>query len=116
MNMGFGANKTPVEVIKERAFGGTYFTDIYSKINGKWHKTSRKEFDELNNINQKYYCPRHDDVSVKKHGVKCEKSLRLWESKDCINFIDLYGFFQWYFERFWLGRRSLDDKRQITRW
>ena len=27
MNMGFGANKTPVEIIKECAFGGTYFRD-----------------------------------------------------------------------------------------
>ena len=26
--MDFGANKTPVEVIKEGAFGGTYFRDI----------------------------------------------------------------------------------------
>ena len=33
--MDFGANKTPVEVIEERAFRGTYFRDIYSKINGK---------------------------------------------------------------------------------
>ena len=30
--MNFGANKTPVEVIKEGAFGGTYFRDIYSGV------------------------------------------------------------------------------------
>ena len=40
MNMDFGANKTPVEVIKERALGGTYFRDIYSGINGEWYKKS----------------------------------------------------------------------------
>ena len=28
--MDFGANKTPVEAIKEGWFGGTYFRDIYS--------------------------------------------------------------------------------------
>ena len=28
--MDFGANKTPVEVIKESAFGGTYFRDFMS--------------------------------------------------------------------------------------
>ena len=27
MNMEFAANKTPVEVIKEWAFGGTYFRE-----------------------------------------------------------------------------------------
>ena len=35
--------------------------------------------------------------------------------KGWINFIDPYGWFHWYF-RYWLGRRSLDDKRQIARW
>ena len=30
--MNFGANNTPVEVIKEGAFGGTYFRDIYSGV------------------------------------------------------------------------------------
>ena len=35
MNMNFDTNKTPVEVINERAFGGFYFIDIYSGVNGK---------------------------------------------------------------------------------
>ena len=47
MNIDFGANKTPVEGIKEGAFRGTYFIlDIYSSINGKWYRKSWKEFDE----------------------------------------------------------------------
>ena len=33
MNMNLGADKTLVEIIKEEAFGGTYFRDIYSGIN-----------------------------------------------------------------------------------
>ena len=40
MNMDVGANKTPVEVIKEGTFGGTYFGDIHSGVNGKWYKKS----------------------------------------------------------------------------
>ena len=32
-----------------------------------------------------------------------------------MNKIDPYGLFQWYF-RYWLGRRSRNDKRQINRW
>ena len=35
MNL-FGVNKSPVDVISEEAFGGTYFRDIYSGVNGKW--------------------------------------------------------------------------------
>ena len=53
--MNFGANKTPVEGIKEGAFGGTYFRDIYSGTNDKLHRNSWEEFDELKDIDQKYY-------------------------------------------------------------
>ena len=45
--MDFGANKTPVEVIKKGAFVKTYFSDIYSGINGKWYRKSWKEFDVI---------------------------------------------------------------------
>ena len=36
--MTFSPNKTPIEVIRGY-FGGTYFRDIYSGINGKWYIT-----------------------------------------------------------------------------
>ena len=113
--MDFGANKTPVEVIKEGAFGGTYFRDIYSSVTGKWYKTSQKKFDQLKDIDQKYYCSSHYDVSVNKYGAKCGTSLRFGENKGWINKIDPYGWFQCYF-RYWLGRRSKNDERQINRW
>ena len=38
--MDFGANKTPIEVIRQGAFGGTYFRDIYSGVNKKWYENS----------------------------------------------------------------------------
>ena len=96
-------------------FGDTHFRDIYSGFNGKWHRKSWKEFDQLKDIDKKYYCSNYYDVSVYKYSVKCGKSLRFWESKGWINEIDLHGWFQWYF-RYWLGRRSEDHERQINRW
>ena len=42
--MNFNPNKIPIEIIKEGAFGGTYFRDIYSSIIEKWYKSSWKEF------------------------------------------------------------------------
>ena len=74
--MDFDANKTVVEVIIEDAFGETYFRDIYSGVNGKWYKKSWKEFDELRNIDRKYYCSNYYDVSINEHGVECRTSLR----------------------------------------
>ena len=68
--MDFGTNKTPIEVIKEDAFGGTYFRDICSSANGKWYKKLWKEIDQLKNIDQKYYCSDDYDVCVNKYGVK----------------------------------------------
>ena len=113
--MNFSPNKTPIEIIKEGAFGGTYFRDIYSGINEKWYKNSWKEFAQLKNIDAKFYGSDHYDVNVNKYGVKCGTSLRFWENNSWINKIDPYNWFQWYF-RYWLDRRSKDDKRQINRW
>ena len=50
MNMNFGANKTPVEIIKEGAFGGTFFRDIYYGVNDKWYKDLWKECNEQKDI------------------------------------------------------------------
>ena len=48
--MDFGANKTPVEVIREGAFGGTYFRDIYCSVN----KVVQKVIEEIWSV-KKYW-------------------------------------------------------------
>ena len=70
--MDFEANKTPIVVIREVAFGGTYFRDIYSSVNEKWLKKSWKELDQLKNIDQKLYCSSHFDVNVNNMVLKVE--------------------------------------------
>ena len=115
MNMNFGPNKTPVKVIKEDAFRGTCFIDIYSGVSSKWYKKKWKEFNKFKNIDQSFYCLSYCDVNVNKYGVKCGRSLRFLENNGWINLIDPYGWLQWYF-RYCLGRTSLDDERQINWW
>ena len=63
-------NPTPVEVIKEGAFGGPYFRDIYSVVNKKWFRKSWKEFNELKNTDQKYYSSNYHDGELNKYKVK----------------------------------------------
>ena len=113
--MNFTPNKTPVEIISEGAFGGTYFRDFYSGVNGKRYRNSWKEFDFLKDIDPKLYSSNYYDVRVNKYGVKCGTSLRFWENKGWINEQEPYGWFQWYC-RYYLGRCSSDDSRPIKRW
>ena len=67
--MSFNPNKTPIEIIKEGAFGGTYFRDIYSSINGKWYRNSWKEFNFLRDIDPKLYLSNYYDVNVNKYKI-----------------------------------------------
>ena len=62
--MNFNPNNTPIEIIKEGAFGGIYFRDIYSDINKKQYKNSWKEFIHLKNIDAKFYASDYYDVNV----------------------------------------------------
>ena len=88
--MKFRPNISPVDVIKKDAFGGTYFRDIYSSLTGKFYKDSWKEFDELENIDSKYYSSGCYDVKLNCYAVKVGTFLRFWESKGWINKMDPY--------------------------
>ena len=68
--MDFTPNKIPIEIIREGAFGTTYFREIYSGINKKWYKISWKEFVQLKNIDAKFYASDYD-VNGNKYSVKC---------------------------------------------
>ena len=78
-----------------------------TKIHGK--NLIRKK-----NIDARFCASDYYDVNVNKYGLKCRTSLKFWENKDWINKIDPYRWLQCHF-RYWLGRRSKDDERQINR-
>ena len=90
-------------------FRRTYFRDILCGVNDTWYKKSWKEFVELKNIDQYYYCSNYCDVSVNKYCVKCRTSLRLRGNKGCINPIDPRVWFQRYF-KYWLNKESRWEK------
>lgn len=82
MNMDFGTNKTPTEVTKKWAVGGTYFNEIYSGVNSEWYRKSWNDFNDLESVDSKYYCTNYYDVSVNKYCAECRTSLRFLENKD----------------------------------
>ena len=94
--MEFRPNISPVDVIKKGAYGRTYFRDIYSNVTAKFYKNSWTEYDELKNIDRKYYCSDFCDVGLNYDGVEVGTSLRFWESKGWIKPIDPHGWFQWH--------------------
>lgn len=114
----FRPNLTPKEVIQAGSFGGTYFRPILSGITGKYYKDQWKEFPEdwFENLDIGFYVSSNViRSSINKYKTKMGGNLDMWESSGWITNIDPYGWFQWYC-RFYLGRRTSDDARQVNRW
>ncbi|CAM9373032.1 unnamed protein product [Chrysoparadoxa australica] len=113
----FRPNLTPKQIMQMGSFGGTYFRPIKSSVTNKSYTKAWEEFPEdwfegLNITTQ--VASRTYEKALNKFGVKCGGSLDMWESSGWIVEQDPYGWFQWYC-RFYLGRRTDDDDRQIGR-
>jgi len=115
----FKPNLTPKEVLQKGSFGGTYFRPIYSSVTkmkyGKevWQELPKSWLEGLDvrtQVSSSLY-----DTSRNKYKVKCGASLEEWENSGWMHKQDPYGWFQW-FCRFYQGRRTEDDERQIGRW
>lgn len=113
----FRPNLTPRQMFLLGSFGGTYWRPITSKVTNKSYKNQHKEFPKSwwKGIPNKWLTSPIYDLSINNYGVKSGTSLRFWEKKGWMNKQDPYGWVQWYC-RFYKGRRTPDDKRQIKRW
>jgi len=99
----FKPELSPKEMLELGVFGGVYFSDKPSDLPSSWFVHAKlspdgQQYKELN-----YF------------GVNASQSLAEWRTKDWIHPQDPRGWFQWY-ARYYLGRRSDDDQRQIKRW
>lgn len=114
---GFRPNLTPQQIIKAGAFGGTYFRPITSGVTGQSYVDAHKEFSWFDDVSTSMMTRSWTkyDTTINYFDVDCGGSLEMWESSGWICNLDPYGWFQWYC-RFYLGRRSTDDSRQISRW
>lgn len=111
-------NMTPKEVLQAGSFGGTYFRPIKSSVTGEkysgvWKELPKNWLKGLEISKQVASSTYRPDVNTYK--VKCGGSLEMWETSGWIDKQDPYGWFMWYC-RFYLGRRTDDDERQVGRW
>ena len=115
----FKPNLSPEEVLRRGSFGGTYFRAIESAVTGTrilaseaLASTVPKEW--IDGVDKTLLTSSTYDARRNRYGVKCGGSLGMWESSGWISELDPYGAFQWYC-RFFQGRRTTDDSRQISR-
>ena len=117
-NPEFTPNLTPKEIIQLGSFGGTYFRPIKSSITKLYYNNAWKEFPKnwFNNIDITLQVSSNIyNKHINQYNIKCGSTLEQWENNGWIVKQDPYGWFQWYC-RFYQGRRSKDDIRQINRW
>ena len=99
---GFTPDLTPKEMLALGVFGGRYMTDCRVEFPASWFARAR-------------LCPKRHDPALNYFGVNASQPLREWRRKGWIHPQDPRGWFQWYC-RYYMGRRSDDDDRQIRRW
>ena len=113
----FRPDFSPTEILILGAFGGSYFRPIYSSVVKKHlkdeHKTSLGA-EDLRKIPLNKIISTTPVASVNRYKVLAGQSLEVWERSGWIHAQDPYGQFQW-FCRYFEGRRTEDDDRQICR-
>lgn len=101
-NTDFKPELTPKEMLELGVFGGRYMTDCQKEFPASWFKKAKLD-------------PEKHDPEKNFFGVNASQPLSVWKKNGWIWKNDPRGWFQWYC-RYYMGRRSEDDARQIKRW
>ena len=101
----FKPDLAPKQLLEMGVFGGRYLRDCQREFPADWF--AHAKFHELNS-------PGHNP-KLNYFKVDASQSLAIWQKRGWIDQQDPRGWFQWYC-RYYLGRRSFDDARQIKRW
>lgn len=98
----FKPQLTPRQMLALGIFGGKYMTDCHKEFPKSWFKQAK-------------LCAERHDPALNCFRVNASQPLSVWRKKGWIHPQDPRGWFQWYC-RYYMGRRSSDDERQIKRW
>lgn len=101
----FRPELSPKQMLALGVFGGVYMRDCKKEFPPSWFK--RAKFQKKG-----VYKP---DPKINFFKVNASQPLWVWQKKGWIHPQDPRGWFQWYC-RYYQGRRTEDDLRQIKRW
>jgi len=99
---GFYPDLRPKQMLELGVFGGKYLNDCQDEFPQSWFRSAKLS-------------PLRSDPALNLFGIRASQTLSQWREKGWIRDQDPRGWFQWYC-RYYLGRRSDDDERQIKRW
>ena len=98
----FTPDLTPPQMLRLGVFGGKYMTDCRAEFPRAWFALAK-------------LCAERHEPRLNFFGVNASQPLSVWRRNGWISGQDPRGWFQWYC-RYYMGRRSPDDERQIRRW
>ena len=99
---GFTPELTPKQMLRLGVFGGKYLTDCRDEFPKDWFARAK-------------LAKGGRQAKLNYFGVNASQSLAVWRHNGWIRSQDPRGWFQWYC-RYYMGRRTADDARQIRRW
>ena len=98
----FSPELTPKQMLQLGVFGGRYMTDCRKEFPASWFHKAKLS-------------PAGADPRINFFKMHASRPLSYWRERGWIRAQDPRGWFQWYC-RYYRGRRSTDDQRQIKRW
>jgi hypothetical protein len=98
----FAPELTPKQMLELGVFCGKYMSDCRREFPKSWFEKAKLS-------------PKTRNCALNYFGVDASQPLSVWQAKGWINPQDPRGWFQWYC-RYYMGRRTEDDARQIKRW
>lgn len=101
----FQPQLSPQEMLELGVFNGKYLNDSRNEFPKEWFEHAKLYKGEN----------KAGDPSLNFFKIKASQPLSEWQRKGWIHPQDPRGWFQWYC-RYYMGRRSEDDERQIKRW
>lgn len=99
----FKPDLSPKQMLELGVFGGVYFADKPKEFPKNWFAKAKLSADGKSHKELNFF------------GVNASQPLSVWQAKGWINPQDPRGWLQWYC-RYYQGRRTEDDERQIKRW